>query len=520
MPLPQVKTNVIDKTIATNETQTKKVFFAGCFEKGIPNYLTPVYSILDFKIKFGKPNKNNLEDWFIVYNYFQYNNKEIILSRLIGNDSLNSMVSYPFKDEFQRIDNFDEFENNAIMKKNNFLKIFARNPGSWGNDLRIAIFTNLEYINNSLIYKNYTAQSLLNNFLNKDEFCLCIFINDKLIEKWIFNKSQDSLKQINLKSNYIFIIFDFKKCKYFDGNLNNNDGNFELIDGNLRTTKNPTFFGSNCLKLSGGKTTEPLEKQIFDEYFNIGESNEYIFDFVIANFRAPLAAIILADNRQNAGNGCEAFINVPKDENPYNFCESLIKSNNAIVYYGNKLQINPFNNQKIWVSCIGDIVGIRTHLINNLELSSSHCKTFHNFLNAIEIDAIPNEQEIQKLYNNNINVVRKGHQGFYAFSENMLLGQKLTNRIIHNNLINDCTKIMNYYIFEHNDEITRSALTLKLINLCEKYKTDNNINSFKIICDETNNKNSDNNIYADILYSPKNLIEEITINLVANLSIN
>ena len=104
MPVPSVKFIKTDSSTQANISQKRKVFYAGYFDKGSPNTFTPVYSILDFKTKFGKPIKENLNDWFLIYNYFQYNNKEIILSRCVGDDSINSSVSYPYKDFDIRID--------------------------------------------------------------------------------------------------------------------------------------------------------------------------------------------------------------------------------------------------------------------------------------------------------------------------------------------------------------------------------------------------------------------------------
>ena len=81
MPVPSVRFIDGDTSSTTNYSQPRRVFYAGYFDKGAPDTLTPVYSILDFKTKFGKPNKNNINDWFQIYNYFLYDNNEIVISR-------------------------------------------------------------------------------------------------------------------------------------------------------------------------------------------------------------------------------------------------------------------------------------------------------------------------------------------------------------------------------------------------------------------------------------------------------
>ena len=510
MPVPSVKFIKTDSSTQANISQKRKVFYAGYFDKGSPNTFTPVYSILDFKTKFGKPIKENLNDWFLIYNYFQYNNKEIILSRCVGEDSINSSVSYPYKDFDIRIDNLTEFRGKQVISNRNILRILARNPGSWGDDLTVAIFSRTELDLNKKIFKNLYAKDI-QSLLSKDQYCVCVFQRDNLIEKYVIGNKNDSCELINDNSNYIYIIFKPEDYKCFDGNIHYVDGLKITADGNEPNNVNPVFYGSGCLKLSGGYSALPEIENIENNYRTIGESDDYIFDFILANENHPNAAIDLADTRGD----CCAFIGVPHRTDPEEYIKKLKKSENAILYFGSKLQRNPFNNQNIFVNCIGDILGLRTYLINNSDLSESHCKTTYNFLNSLGLDINLTEIQIRDLYNQNINIVKKGYNGIYALSENMLLGQKLTNQVIHYNLTRDCEELAKYYVFEHNDTLTRNDLASKIKEICRKYKADNNIDDFKVICDISNNPTPDVNLYLDVYYKPKFVVEEIHIRLQA-----
>ncbi|ENP7033820.1 hypothetical protein ACEB11_001647 [Campylobacter coli] len=510
MPVPSVRFIDGDTSSTANYSQPRRVFYAGYFDKGSPDTLTPVYSILDFKTKFGKPNKNNMNDWFQIYNYFLYDNNEIVISRSIGENSVNASISYPFNDFDVRIDNLDDFRNKPVISENNFLRIIARNPGEWGNDLTVCIFTQYEVLNNMLIHSNYLAKDIQNS-MGSNQYCICVFLKDTLMEKYILKESENMVDTINENSNYIFIVFDPKKYKLYDGNIHYVDGLNRLADGNEPNLDKVTFYGSNSLKLSNGYASLPSTTQIDETYKSVGESNDYVFDFIIANAQSPNSAINLADTRGD----CCAFIGIPRGIKPEEYIKQLQISNNAIVYYGSKLQLNPFNNQNIYVSCIGDIVGLRTRLINSQELSVSHCKTIYSFLNTIDLDIYLTESQIKDLYDLNINIVKKGYSGIYALSENTLKGSKLTNRIIYFNLVRECENVALYYVFENNDEYTRNDLASKIKEICRRYIADNNIEDFKIVCDISNNPTQDNNIYVDVYYKPKYLIEEIVFRIQA-----
>lgn len=513
MPVPNVRFTKSDTSSMGNKTtQKRRVFYSGYFTRGIPNKLTPVYSILDLKIKFGKPDENNLDEWFQIYNYFEYGNREIVLSRIIGENSFNSSVSFPFDDFKIRIDDFDEFETKPFKSDNNFLRIIARNPGKWGDDLTISIFTNNELKNNRIIFNEVHAKELINH-LSNNEYCICVFYKKTLVEQFKFEKS---VEYINRNSKYIFISFEPWNHRYYDGNTMMVDGLKELADGNMPTSRMQVFYGDNSLKLSGGSETLPSIQQIYNSYMDVGESDEYIFDFILANNKFANAAIDLADKRAD----CCALIGIPRHTDAFNFVNSLTKSSNAIVYYGYKLMRNIFTDKNIFVNCVGDVLGLRTYLINNKDLSSSHCKAIYNFRNYIDLEEYLNEEQIRDYYNSNINIIKKGYIGAYALSENMLNSEKLTNKIIYYNLVRDCENVVMHFIFEHNDELTRNDLSSKIKSICRSYVSDNNIEDFKVICDLSNNPNPDNNLYVDIYYKPKYLVEEIVINLQAVSNLN
>ena len=99
----------------------------------------------------------------------------------------------------------------------------------------------------------------------------------------------------------------------------------------------------------------------------------------------------------------------------------------------------------------------------------------------------------------------------------MLDGTNLTNKIIKTKIIRNFKKLLNNYIFEFNDHITRSDLSSNLRNAAQRFKAENYIEDFKIVCDEKNqDKSKPENIYVDFYYKPKYLIETVHLRFKVN----
>lgn len=473
MPLPEVITTRIDNSVIPQFNQKYKTFFAGYFTRGPVEEATPVYSIVDFKEKFGKPGINNLEEWYTIYNYFEYQNDEIIISRVVSENSRNSYFTFPKTDLNMNISRLEEFGSNA----NALVTVVSRNPGSWSNGVKVAIFGYREVLDNVIIHLNFRAKDFVRVLAEYQKY-LVIFHNSNVVESTLIENNDYT--KLNLESNYIYI---------------------------ENKTKTQAFYGDNIINLTGGYSNPPDPSAIARTYLDLGDSKDLDVKFVIANPYSKNTAIELADIRQD----CLAFINVKtKDE-----VLSLTKSERAVVYLGEKIQTDIYTNKPVIIGFSGDIVGLRCYLSNNQGIEVSHCKPANNLLNTTKLTRVLTQAEIQDLYDNNINVVKKGFSGFYPFSENTLKGTKITNELIYQEMVKVCSDMVNYYIFEQNDQFTRSDLSSRLRNILETYKARGLIQDFKVICDESNNPVNSNEINVSIYYKPVFLIEVVRLNLIA-----
>lgn len=493
--LPRVDIERYDTTIVGEKYQNTLSYFCGYFNRGIPDQKVIVHNELDLKINFGKPDQKNYDAWLQLYDYLQLNNS-LIVERKIGENSLNSGFSAPNKYTGIRIDNPEQF---SLFKNENFINVIARNPGEWGDSIRVAFFGPEEKEKNKLIYAGLTARQIS----KENSYTLAVFLNESLLEKYEINNFD--FDYVNESSEYIFINYDKDLYDRYDGNLFYIDGNLILADGNEKNKMTPVFYGSNIIKLSGGYSEEPQNSQILEGYNDACSSEEFQLTFLIGNPVYPGAAISAADKYHNA-------IAIVDDG-----LGKAGKSDWACCYTGKQKVKNIFNGKTVQIGLAGDIAGIRANIIENADMSRSHCKPEYGLKNILDYSLKGLTQaEQQEFYDKNENILILDNS-YYSFYEQMMSGKKLTNKIIELNLKRECESICRWYLFEFNDEQSRAGLRSQLLNTLGIYKGKNRIEDFRVICDSHNqDKSRPNEIIADIYYQPKYLVEGVKLRFVAS----
>lgn len=510
---PKVTVREIDETLVS-ETQTSKYpFFAGLFEKGPCYEPTFVYSAQDLYEKFGLPSKINYNEWYQCYNFFQYQTKCLLVTRCVGENSYNSYVSLPYKTPKKRFYNLEDFELNKTIDANNIIQIYASSPGNWGNKIKVAIFTQAEIVKKSNILDNYYAHKIKNVLLD-GQYCVCVFYDNRLVEQFVVK--YDEVDNINGNSDYIFIINNFKDYKYYDGNIFWVDGNEILADGNLPNELKAVFYGSSILELSEGSSEEPSPNDIHEAYEDVIDGDEFNISFLISNERNLNAAYQLSSKTKII-----SVVNIPKDIEPLDFYN--FTNENVIIYSNYKKQFDKESGKYRWVAFTGDIVGLKTYLMENVGLNESYCKLTHLIQNVDDVYKKYNEVDVEALLLRNINVIQKTDIGTYLRTENLKtpsnIIKDLTNVVILRELEEQCEGIALRYVFEQNDEYTRYNFKMQINQVCEYFKSYNLITDFKVVCDLTNNVQFENILNCDILYKPIYLTKFVNINVRARVEI-
>lgn len=486
--------------------------YCGFFTKGKSFDYEFVYNIEDFIFKFGEPIKQNIHDWYMIYNYFQYTDNPIIINRVIGENSRNASCSFPkCNDDNILIKNDNDFfeQEESLINEDEIIKVIARNPGEWGNKISVAIFTQNEIDKNEEIFPGIYAKSI-SKFILPGRYVVIVFDGFNAVEKFIIKYNE--VEKINRSSKYIFIKERFLDYKYFDGNIFWICGDEIIADGELENNIRPVFYGNSLLRLGNGYTEIPNKSLIYNEYVNFDEFTEIQLDFIISNENSIQGAIDLNEKLYD----CITFIQIPKGIDPIQYKLKFNESSRLFFNYNYKRMYDTYTGKNLSISCIGDLIGMRTQLMIDYGPGNSHCKRSYSLKNLIRIDDIQKTENIEKLFMYNINVVNSNNSISYFNSENMSDGSKLTNRLILIKIERICKEIASNYLFELNDVFSRNNLKKEIEYELQKAHDNNEIKDFKVICDDSNNKITDDKITCDVFYKPTYLTEVIKVRLYSN----
>lgn len=252
------------------------------------------------------------------------------------------------------------------------------------------------------------------------------------------------------------------------------------------------------VRLSGGFHGIPRAIDIADAY-EVGDAGDLDFDFVLANSNYEYPAIKLAEAKLAI-----AFVYSP------------VNSPNAICYQGYKTQKSIFNGKSYNIPILGDAMGLRAQLANEVGISESHCKRSYS-LTSVEGANILN---LKELYNQRINSIARNDSSYYFYSETLGDGSQFTSQFILNRLKKETQAGSLYFVFENNDEFTRNDYQKKLSAICQDYKDSGYIADYQVICNDLNQSTIEpNTIYADIAVKMNGVIEQVLIKLKATSSL-
>lgn len=251
-------------------------------------------------------------------------------------------------------------------------------------------------------------------------------------------------------------------------------------------------------RLNGGIHNAPSAQDIADAY-EYGNTEAVDFDFILANPNYEYPAIKLAENKLAI-----AFVHTPE------------YGTNAICYQGTKKQRSIFDGKSYDIPILGDVLGLRTQLANDIGLTESHCKRSYS-LTSVESAKILN---LKELYSKRINSIARDDSSYYFYSETLCNGSQFTSEFILNRLKKETSSGALYFVFEQNDELTRNDFQKKLAAICQNYKDSGYIADYQVICNNSNQSVIEPNaVFADIYVKMNGVIEQVIVKLKAVSSI-
>ena len=149
---PGVIVNEVDLTRGTSDAITSNVAcIAGPFQRGPVDKITLVETEVDFQATFGDPTDENYEFWYSVDNFLEYGGTCYVVrcddasggDQKMRNaadgpkfDTNGTEIKYYVKNE----DDFEENYFNVDAGTGNLpAKFIAQNPGTWGNNIAVAV---------------------------------------------------------------------------------------------------------------------------------------------------------------------------------------------------------------------------------------------------------------------------------------------------------------------------------------------------------------------------------------------
>jgi phage tail sheath protein FI len=194
--------------------------------------------------------------------------------------------------------------------------------------------------------------------------------------------------------------------------------------------------------------------------------------------------------------------------------------------YGNWVQAyDDFTGEKVWVPFSGYQAAIMARS-DAAEFAWSAPAGFTRGLvtNALDIAINPNQKQRDELYKININpVMFSASQGIVVFGQKTMSRKpsafdRINVRRLFLTLERPTKKAAQFFVFEPNNEFTRTRLVNVLTPIFEFAKQNSGVYDYLIVCDERNNTPQvidSNEMKVDILLKPTRTAEFILVTFTA-----
>lgn len=337
---------------------------------------------------------------------------------------------------YGNLDEFLEDTTNGLSADDT--KFFARNPGTWGNKLYIAVAGKAEFTLGNVIaaeigdYKAPVVNDIFEYDIDEDnEFAIVVLFgadNDfKIVETFVVS-SDINAKDYTGKSKYITNVINRQSSYLF----------VQHKPGEALAAK----VGAEVVQLEGGVDNSNGGTADYEAALELFDNKEEIdIDIVIASEDGVKAAQNLGDLRKD----CLVMIGIDYDSvvgkkagiattNSVNFRDDSanVESSMFSVLGGNyKYQYDRYNDKNRWINIAGDIAGLRA------QTSSSRASWWASaglergvLKNVIKLAFNPNQAQRDQLYKNGINpIVSFPGQGTVMWGQKTLLSKPSSSNI-------------------------------------------------------------------------------------------
>lgn len=530
---PGVFVTEIDASTIVPTVSNSVGVFAGNFVKGPVDTYTLITSVADLISFYGEPTNTNYNDWYQAYNFLQYGNK-LLVARAGDEGYANGIFEASIVGGADvalatplAILNADDMENSTIAFENNDakLKIIARNPGVWSDNLEIAIATSSAFDADtpSEAFDGISLDDLFEYAPEGSEVGIIIKSGDDIVETWTVDFDENA-KDFNNKSTFIETVINNGSSYIF---AKVNDLNEDPIKDYCASV-NGVAGVTIGLELSADGTVGADDLLTSYELFDNKE--ELDIDIVIGNETdGGVAAKNLVDTRKD----CIAFIGAVYADvvgkKAATATANLIEwrktgavnyNNMFVVAAGNyKYQYDRYNDKYRWINIAGDIAGLRAQTsMNRASWWASAGLERGQIKNVTKLAFNPTQGQRDMIYKNGINpICAFPGQGTVMWGQKTLLAKpssfdRVNVRGLFNTMERALSKMAKYQVMEFNDNFTRNRIVSMIKPYLGSVQAGRGIQDFLVICDESNNTAdviSRNQLIVDIYIKPTYVAEFI-----------
>jgi hypothetical protein len=527
---PGVYTTEIDASTIVPTVSNSVGVFAGNFVKGPAGVFSLVTNTDELVDLYGEPTNTNYNDFYQAYNFLQYGNK-LLLSRAIDDTSALNAGAYAADTEGAVITDYDTAEN--LVRNNDDLEsgtftfaaandkalFMAQNPGTWGNDISVAIATSTDFNSGNDAFEGIGLDDLFEYSPDTNEYGIIVKVGDNIVETFTVSLDETAKDYqnnnmyienvINRQSNYIYVVIDGA----------NENGLASAID-------------ASAITLVGGADSTPVAGDLTDAYEIFENKEELDIDIIIGNeLDFGASAIVLAEKRED----CIAFIGASDaitggivgekaSAATTNLVDSRATEYNTnsmfAVLAGNyKYQYDRYSDKYRWVNIAGDIAGLRAATnTNRASWWASAGLERGQIKNVTKLAFNPTQAQRDVLYKAGINpIVSFPGQGTVMWGQKTLLSKpssfdRVNVRGLFNTLERALSKMAKYQVMEFNDTFTRNRITSMIKPFLSGVQAGRGIQDFLVVCDTSNNTPdviSRNQLIVDVYVKPTYVAEFI-----------
>ena len=568
---PAIVVREFDLTPVVPNVDTSLSGYVGAFKWGPVDVPTIVQSEDELAQEFGTPDAERAVDYFSAAQYLRYSGN-LIVNRTIPSGSVaggDSAKNASVTGGTVLVKNEDHFEQQALAEM-----FVAKYPGAMGNSLSISAFAieSGESAASSNTAASWAGWEYADKFdaipgtsdwaskqsgtVTNDEIHLAVVDSDGLIsgtkgtvlETFAFLSVASGAKTVDGSDNFIKTVLnngsnyvwfaDFDSVNFMHGD---NWGTAPAVGGTTDYATNASWSADSATAaLSGGQDHATLDEGDiaagFDQFEDVEEIDVSILiapgmatstqQVTVVNDLAGIAGVTRKDccvvtspARDDVVNNIDPVNDTLETTNQFSASSYLIVDNNYLRMY------DKYNDNYIFVPAASTTAGILAATDANFgPWYSPAGERRGEYVGVTNLAYSPNKAERDELYKKGVNpIVQYPGRGILLWGDKTKLARpsafdRINVRRLFLALEKAVAVAARNFLFEFNDEFTRSEFVAIVEPLLREIQARRGIQDFFVQCDESNNTPEvidRNEMVATLFIKPARSINFITLNFVA-----